>query len=91
MSECAWCASRTKETFVSGRFKRIAARRGKKRATVAIAHQLLKIVYYVLKNHTVYTELGADYVDSKRKAAQIKYHKEQLNKLGVVLPEKESA
>jgi hypothetical protein len=92
MTECAWCATRTKNTYFSARYKRLAARRGKKRALVAIAAMLLKVVYYMLKDGTAYHELGDAYMDECRKQAQIKFHKEQLNKLlGADLPGTESA
>ena len=81
MSECAWCASRTKNTFFSTRYKRLAARRGKKRAIVALGREILIIVYHMLKDGTEYRELGPDYMDDRRKQAQIKYHKEQLKNL----------
>ena len=88
MSECAWCASRTKNTFFSTRYKRLAARRGKKRAIVALGREILIIVYHMLKDGTDYRELGPDYMDDRRKQAQIKYHKEQLkNLLGEDTPE----
>ena len=76
MSECAWCASRTKNTFFSTRYKRLAARRGKKRAIVALGREIL-----IIKDGTEYRELGPDYMDYRRKQAQIKYHKEQLKTL----------
>lgn len=92
MTECAWCATRTKGTYFSARYKRLAARRGKKRALVAIAAEMLKVVYHMLKDGTVYKELGEDYIVTKRKDAQIKYHREQLKKLlGEDLPETQSA
>ena len=92
MTECAWCATRTKNTYFSARFKRIAARRGKKRALVAIAAEMLKVAYHMLKDGTAYIELGENYMDGRRKQQQIKYHKEQLNKLlGEDLPETQSA
>lgn len=92
MTECAWCATRTKNTYFSARYKRLAARRGKKRALVAIAAEMLKVVYHMLKDGTVYQELGADYMTTKRKDAQIKYHRDQLNKLlGEDSPETQSA
>jgi len=81
MTECAWCATRTKGTYFSTRYQRLAARRGKKRALVAIAAEMLKVVYHMLKDGTVYKELGGDYLSNRRKDAQIKYHREQLNKL----------
>ena len=92
MTECAGCATRTKDTYFSARYQRLAARRGKKRALVAIAAEMLKVVYYMLKDGTAYQELGPSYRDEKRKQAQIKYYKEQLNKLlGVDSPEEQSA
>ena len=92
MTECAWCATRTKGTYFSARYQRLAARRGKKRALVAIAAEMLKVVYYMLKDGTSYQELGPNYGDEKRKQAQIKYFKEQLNKLlGEDSPEDQSA
>lgn len=48
---------------------------------VAIAAEMLKVVYHMLKDGTAYIELGEDYMNSRRKDAQIKYHREQLNKL----------
>ncbi len=92
MTECAWCATGTKGTYFSARYKRIAARRGKKRALVAIAAEMLKVVYHMLKDGSAYQELGEDYMVSRRKDAQIRYHREQLNKLlGEDSPETESA
>ena len=91
MTECAWCATRTKNTYFSARNKKLAARRGKKRALVAIAAEMLKVVYHMLKDGTAYYELGADYLNTRRKEAQIKYHREQLNKLlGEESPETKS-
>lgn len=91
MTECAWCATRKKGTYFSARYKRIAARRGKKRALVAIAAEMLKVVYHMLNDGTAYKELGEDYMVSRRKDAQIKYHREQLNKLlGEDSPETQS-
>ena len=86
-TECAWAASRTKGTFMAERYKRLAARRGKKRALVATAHELLTIVYHVLKDQAGYNELGSGYVDERRKNARIQYHLGVLIDLGVDIPE----
>lgn len=92
MTECAWCATRTKGTYFSAMYKRLAARRGKKRALVALAAAMLKVVYHMLKEGTSYKELGDNYQDERRKDAQIKYYREQLDKLlGGGLPEAKSA
>ena len=56
-----------------------------------MAHEILKIVYHVLAEKCEYVELGEGYVDERRKASQIKYHKEALKNLGVDLPDTLSA
>ena len=61
--QAAWAASHTKGTYLSAQYHRLAARRGKKRAMVAVGHTLLVIVYHVLKRQTTYVELGADFLD----------------------------
>lgn len=58
---------------------------------VASAHEILKIVYHVLKDKSDYVELGENYVDDRGKASQIKYHKEALKNPGVDLPDTQSA
>lgn len=47
--QCAWAAARTKNTYLSAQFRRLAARRGSKRAIIAVAHSLLIIGYYLQK------------------------------------------
>ena len=51
--------------------RRLAARKGKKRALVAVGHTILVIVFQMLKNHQPYRDLGADYFD-RRNGEQIK-------------------
>jgi transposase len=68
--EAAWAASRTKDTYLGSQFHRLRARRGDKRAAVAVAHSILIVVYHLLaKPEAVYTDLGADYF-LKRNAEQ---------------------
>ena len=68
--EAAWAASRTKDTYLGSPFHRLRARRGDKRAAVAVAHSILIVVYYLLaKPEAVFTELGGDYF-LKRNPAQ---------------------
>jgi transposase len=61
--QAANSASRSKDTYLSALYKRIAARRGKKRAIIAVAHAILKIMYHMLTKGTAYNEMGADYFD----------------------------
>ena len=60
--EAAWAAIRTKNCYLAVRFWRIAKRRGQQRAAMAIAHTLLIIIWHMLKDGTIYTELGVDYI-----------------------------
>jgi hypothetical protein len=60
----------------------LAARRGKKRALIAVGHSILKSVYHVLSEKTSYKELGADYVNDKQKKKRKLYLQKELEKLG---------
>ena len=82
MTEVAWAATRTKDTFYSERYHRLAARRGKKRALLAIGHSILKSVYFVLKMNVSYKELGADYVRKQREEKRKAYLKKEMEALG---------
>lgn len=62
--EAAWAASRTR-TYLAAQYHRLARRRGKKRAAVAVAHSILVIAYHILKDETTYRELGHDYFDKR--------------------------
>ena len=48
--EAAHAAARTKNTYLTAQYRRIAAQRGRKRAAVALAHTLLTIIYHILKH-----------------------------------------
>lgn len=61
--EAAKAASRTRNTYLSAQYRRIAARRGPNKATVAVAHTILIIAYHLLKDGGTYQELGATYFD----------------------------
>jgi transposase len=63
LAEAAWAASRVKRSYLTAQFRRLAARRGKKRALTAVGHSLLVIIYHVLKNNVEYRDLGPDYFD----------------------------
>ncbi len=80
--EAAWAASRAKGTYLSAQYHRLAARRGAKRALVAVAHTLLVIIYHVLTTGEVYRELGADYFDRRNKEALARRLVKRLATLG---------
>jgi hypothetical protein len=85
MTQAAWAASRTKGTFLKARYHRLAARRGKKRAIVAIARSMLESAWYMLARHQPYQELGADYYDQRKKETKVSYLTKQLTKLGYLV------
>ncbi len=79
--QAAWAASRTKGTYLAAQFRRLAGRRGRKRALMAVGHTLLTIIYHVLKDGAVYRELGADYLDrldEQRATRRLVHRLEQL-------------
>jgi transposase len=61
--QTAWAASHAKDTYLRSQFHRLAARRGKKRALVAVAHTILVIAWHVLKGCCTYQDLGGDYFE----------------------------
>ena len=63
LSQSAWAAARKKDSYFQAQYRRLAGRRGKKRAIVAVAHSLLTIIYHMLKDASEYRELGCHYFD----------------------------
>jgi transposase len=63
--EAALGATRTKNSAVAARYRRVLRHRGHKKAIVAVAHHLLITAYHVLASHTTHQELGADYYDRR--------------------------
>ena len=81
MVQAALSASRTKGTYLKARYHRLAGRRGKKRALVAIARSMLVSIWHMLTYQKPYHELGGDYFDQRRKEAKVGYLTRQLEKL----------
>jgi transposase len=59
----AWAVAHAKESFLSALFLRLARRRGVKKAALAVAHRILVIAYYILRDDVAYRELGSGYYD----------------------------
>ena len=85
LCEAAWAASHTKNTYLAVQFRRSAARRGAKRATLAVAHSILVIAYHMLKDHRAYQELGSDYFDRLRGDGLKRYYVKRLQQLGMTV------
>jgi transposase len=80
--QCAWAAARTKNTYLSSQFRRLAARRGKKRAIIAVAHTLIVIAYHLQKNKSNYEDLGGNYFDRIHSEGLKRYLVKRLQQLG---------
>jgi len=80
--EAAHAASHSKDSSLSAQYHRLAFRRGKKRAAVALAHTLLIIAYHVLARKQEYQELGGTYFDELDREQKEKRLVRQLEKLG---------
>jgi transposase len=80
--QAAWAASHTKGTYLAAQYRRLAKRRGCKRALVAVGHTLLVIIYHVLKRGTTYAELGADFLERLEPARLTRQLVKRLEALG---------
>lgn len=79
--ECGWAASRTKNTYLSSKYKSLVGRRGKKRAIIALGHKILIATYFIIKDKVAFKELGEDHLNNFRKDRLIAYYQQQLEKL----------
>lgn len=66
-------------------YRRIKARHGPAKAVVATAHKLARIIYHMLKNHTDYRDIGADYYDAQQRERAVKRVQRQAARLGFLL------
>ncbi|HEY7062958.1 MAG TPA: transposase [Chloroflexota bacterium] len=80
--EAGPAAGRTQDTYVAAQYHRLAARRGKKRAAVAVGQPLLVIAYHRLPRGTCYEELGGDDFDAPDRAAVARRLVRRLEALG---------
>jgi len=82
LTEAAWAASRSKKTYFGAQYARIARRRGKKRAIIAVAHSLLITIYHLLKYRRTYQDLGPDFFDRLNHQRLTNYLVKRLESLG---------
>lgn len=82
MVQVAWAAVRAKGSYAQALYRRLAGRRGKKRAIIAVARTLLSSFWYMLTRGEAYKELGGDYFDQRRKDVKVNVLTKQLAKLG---------
>jgi transposase len=82
LSQSAWGASHTKDTYLSEKYRRLASRRGRNRAVVAVGHKLLIIIYYMLKEKVHFKDLGAEHFAKLNPERQKRYYVNRLENLG---------
>jgi hypothetical protein len=83
--EAARGAARSKRTYIGAQYRRLAARRGKKRAAVAVGHTLLIIAYHVLSRREPDRELGPNYFDEHDRRRVERRLVSRLEQLGYVV------
>jgi transposase len=85
LGNAAMGAARTKNTYLRERYYRLAARRGKQRAIVAIEHSLLTAIWHMLVNNLDYHELGPDHFTRREPAHVMRRITKQANALGLTV------
>ena len=83
LTECAWAAAHTRETYLAAQFWRLARRIGKKKAAVAVGHSILVIAWHLLSDDCDYHDLGGDWFVRRSDHDRRKTHLvKQLQALG---------
>jgi transposase len=80
--QCAWAASRKKDSYYKAQFNRLRSKRGPKKAICAVAASMLTAIYHMLKDGTEHQDLGADHFDRRSTAVKANRLVAQLVKLG---------
>ena len=80
--QCAWAASRKKNSYLQAQYLRIRSRRGAKKAIGAVAASMLTAAYHMLKDGTLYQDLGADHFDQRAKGKHVLRLVYRLQNLG---------
>lgn len=89
--ESALAATRAKGTALQARYRRVKSHRGHKKAIVAVAHQMLEIAYYIMRDGTTYQELGAEYFARRDRDRTVRRSVRQLEALGYRVTIEEAA
>ena len=82
LAQTAWAATRAKGTYLSSQYHRLAGRRGRKRAIVAVGHSQLVSAYHMLRDSVAYQDLGEGHFDRLHTRRQTRYHVTRLERMG---------
>jgi transposase len=80
--EAAWAASHTKKSYFHAQYARICARRGPKRALMAVAHSMIIVGFYLIKHDLEFKDLGADFFDRRNREHATRRAVKRLTALG---------
>lgn len=80
--EAALGASRTKKSYLRAQYYRLAARKGRKRAAIAVAHSILVIIYHMIKSGNSYEDLSATYFEERAKSRVLTRAVQRIEQLG---------
>lgn len=86
--QAAHAAAHHKNTYLSAQYRRIAFRRGPKKAALAVAHSILVIAYRLLERGEDYQNLGGDYFDRRRPDDTARRLTQRLEQLGYLVTQK---
>ncbi|MFQ5814862.1 MAG: IS110 family transposase [Anaerolineae bacterium] len=82
LTEAAQSAAKKKNSYLAAQKRRLSGRRGTNRATMAVAHSILKSIYFMLRDGTTYRDLGANYFDQRRRHATVDRAVRRIERLG---------
>jgi transposase len=82
LCQAAWAASHDADSYLSAMYRRMRGRLGHNQAIFAVAHQILRIAYTMLRRGEDYRELGSDYYDRRNKPKVVHRLVERLTRLG---------
>ncbi len=80
--QAAWAAAKAKGTYLQSKHRALSARKGSKKASIAICHKILTACFYMLRDKKEYKELGPNFLDQLNSDRKAKYHVKRLEELG---------
>lgn len=86
LAQCAKAASKNKNTFFYAQYQRITVRRGKNRATLAVAHSILISIYYMIRDNVEFVDLGSNFYNQFNTEKKINSYLKKLKELGYEIP-----
>jgi len=89
--ECAWCAVRKRDSYLSKYYWKIKQRRGAKKAIIALARKIMVIVYNLIKNNDTYNEDKFEIAKKKHEVLRYKKIQSEAKKLGYELIQVQTA